>query len=121
MRNYTFIHPDPELKNNLMAFGFECGEGWYPLIFELFDKVQDLIDKTSEYAILEVVQVKEKWGSLRVYWNFYYKEIEDLTKIYEDESFKVCEKCGSKENVTMHVIHGWYTTICDGCYNKREK
>ena len=50
MKDYTFIRPDPYLQNNLMAFGFECGTGWHPLIIELFDKLQEIIDKNPELS-----------------------------------------------------------------------
>ena len=40
---YWFFKPDPNLQNNLIAFGFECGSGWYSLIDELCLKIQNII------------------------------------------------------------------------------
>ena len=117
MKNYTFIRPDPELQNNLMAFGFECGKGWYPLIIELFDKIQEIVDNNPEYADLEVLQVKEKWGWLTIYWNYYWEEIENLTDEYQEKSLHICERCGGEENVSMRNHHGWYVTLCQNCEN----
>ncbi len=62
------INPDPTMKNNLMAFGWECLEGWYPLIQELID-ILVKIDKPD----FELLQVKEKYGC-------YDSETEVLTK-----------------------------------------
>lgn len=110
MKQYSFIKPDAKLQNNLMAFGYECGEGWYPLIEELFDKIQELVNINSEYSDLEVVQVKEKFGTLRVYLNYYYPEIENLINEYEEKSAHICEVCGRKGKVCVHNF--WYKTVC---------
>lgn len=115
MNKYTFIKPDPALQNNLMAFGFECGKGWYPLIEELFDELQEKINNNPEYSDFKIVQVKEKWARLTIYGNHYYKELEDLISEYENKSLTVCERCGSTENVSTEKIKGWYTTICKSC------
>jgi hypothetical protein len=67
LNKYSIINPDPTLRNNLMAFGIEAEKGWYPLIIELLDKIQSIVDANPEYIDLQVVQIKEKFGSLRVY------------------------------------------------------
>ena len=45
MKKYSICKPDPTLKNNLLAFGFECNRGWLPLIYELLDKLQVIEDR----------------------------------------------------------------------------
>ena len=81
MRKYTIIDPDPTLQNNLMAFEFETGKGWFPMIMELMDKIQDIVDVNPEYKDLRVAQVKEKFGC-------YDEETEVLTyngwKLFKD-------------------------------------
>ena len=119
MKQYTFIKPDPTLQNNLMDFGFECGPGWYPLIEELFDKMQDMVDKNPILSDLEVLQVKEKWGSLTIYLSYYFPEVEKLINEYEEKSLAICEKCGSQDQVDMRNIHGWYTTLCQKCFESK--
>ena len=89
-KKYTIIKPDPDLKNNLMAFGFDIGKGWMPLLIEMLDKIQMLVNNKPEYADVEIVQVKEKYGALCVYLNYYYKEIEELIKEYEEKSCYIC-------------------------------
>ena len=95
-KKYTIIKPDPDLKNNLMAMGFDIGKGWAPLLIELLDKIQMLVNNNPEYADVEIVQVKEKYGELCVYLNYYYKEIEDIIDEYEEKSCYICEVCGKK-------------------------
>jgi len=114
LKKYTIIQPDPTLRNNLMAFGFEIGEGWMSLVIELLDKIQHLVDNNPEYSGLQVIQVKEKYGSLRVYLNYYYKEIEDIISEYEEKSCYICEECGEKGEIRN--INNWYTALCDKHY-----
>lgn len=50
---------------NLMNGGFECGDGWFNLIYELSKKIEEQNDKIADpndYFI--AMQVKEKYGSL---------------------------------------------------------
>lgn len=85
MKEYSFINPDPTLKNNLMSFGCECGDGWLNLLEELFDELQNLVDNVEGHKALEVIQVKEKWGC-------YDEETEVLTdngwKFFKNVTFK---------------------------------
>lgn len=117
LKKYTIIQPDPTLRNNLMAFGFEIGEGWMSLVIELLDKIQHLVDNNPEYSDLQILQIKEKYSQLRVYLNYYYKEIEDLIDEYEEKSAYICEVCGDEG--IIRDLHGWYTTLCDKHYQER--
>lgn len=114
-RHYTIINPDPTFENNLMVFGFMCGPGWYPLIYELLDKLQDIVDEQK--LDIEVVEIKEKYGGLRVYLSSYTDEIEALTEEYKERSYTICENCGDPGS--LRVIRGWYQTLCDECAEKR--
>jgi hypothetical protein len=114
LKKYTIIQPDPTLRNNLMVFGFEIGEGWMSLVIELLDKIQHLVDNNPEYSGLQVIQVKEKFAQLRVYLNYYYKEIEDIISEYEEKSCYICEECGEKGEIRN--INNWYTALCDKHY-----
>jgi len=83
------------------------GAGWSKLINNLYDaKPKDVV----------VIQVKEKYASLRFYvtsapdWYF------DLIDHYEDMSSKICEVCG-KPGYTREY-KGWLDTFCDECNDK---
>lgn len=120
MKEYTFIRSDPTLQNNLMAFGFECGEGWYPLIIECFDELQEIVDNNPEFENFEIVQVKEKYGQLTIYSGYSWDIFDDILDEYMEKSLHVCEWCGTLENVDMKVWHGWYSTLCDNCFEKNK-
>jgi len=117
MRNYTIINVDPTLQNNLMAFGFECDKGWHPMIIELLDKIQDMVNNNpEEYLDLRIMQIKEKFGGLRVYTNFYDEDIELLLSEYEEKSNTICEICGRPGELREN--HFWLKTLCDKCNEK---
>ena len=109
---YTIIDPDPTLQRNLMAFGFECGKGWYPLIKELLDKLQVIADSGHDF---EVTQIKSKFGGLRVYVSGAPQEVFDLIDEYEAKSFTICEICGKPGK--LRNLNGWYSTLCEHDYN----
>jgi hypothetical protein len=117
MKKYTFIHPDPTLQNNLMAFGLECDQGWYPLIEELFDKIQDFIDANPKWSDLELLQVKEKFGELCVYTSGTCDEILDMIDAYAKKSIHICEVCG-KPGTLQDIGGHWYKTICKECLKR---
>lgn len=116
-KEYSFIKPDYTLRNNLMAFGWECDLGWYPLLTELFDKMEEVVKKSPEiYKDFQVQQVKEKWGELRIYCSWYRSEIEALIDECNDKCAVTCEICG-KEGSMKERYH-WYKTLCQECYDK---
>ena len=117
MKRYSIIEPDPTLRNNLMAFGFEVGNGWKPLVIELLDKIQKIVDENLEYSELRVLQVKSKYASLRVYLNYYFEEIEKLIDEYEEKSAHICEVCGKKGE--ERNINNWYTVLCAKHYKEQ--
>ena len=95
-------------------FGAECGKGWKCLYVPIIEWIKNYnVNKDKEQQI-EIHQIKEKFGGLRFYCNFYTDELKEMIRNAEQESFRVCEFCGTKENVG-HTISGWYTTCCEKC------
>lgn len=115
-KKYTIINPDYSLQNNLMAFGFDCDKGWHPMIYELLDKIQAFVDANPEFADLQILQIKEKYASLRVYVSQYPKEIADLVDEYENKSLETCELCGKSGKVRS--CGHWYKTLCEEHYEE---
>lgn len=104
------------LKWPYELFGVECGKGWYKLldpIFEYVEKYNNEVAKGEEEKIT-FLQIKEKFGGLRVYTNFVTDELRELIDKAEDESYKTCEICGSVEDVGT-AYEGWLVTECHSC------
>lgn len=116
-KKYTIIKPDPTLQNNLMAWGFMCDAGWHPMIHELLDKIQAIVDR--EGYDFRVTEIKEKFGGLRVYMDCETEEISRLIREYEQKSFSICEVCG--ESGKTRDLNGWYKTLCNKCYLKERE
>jgi hypothetical protein len=101
------------LTESLMPFGFECGDGWFDLLYELCTNIQ----KANPPEEFEVVQVKEKYGTLRFYVSSFTDEIDDLISNAERKSGSICESCGGKGE--LRGI-GWIQTLCDKCNERYE-
>jgi hypothetical protein len=80
------------------------GKGWAPLINRVFDKLETI--KGS----IKIVQVKEKWGGLRIYTDYSNKELDKVIYDAEHESLEVCEVCGQSGKLRGK---SWYYTSCD--------
>jgi hypothetical protein len=106
------INPDPTLQNNLMAFGWECNKGWYPLIQELIDELNKLPEE------IEVLQVKEKYGTLRFYVSSASEKAYAIIDEYETFSSHICEICGEFWTSKERISHGWIKTLCNECAKK---
>lgn len=88
---------------------FECGIGWYDILDGLFSKIKDLGLPSGEYGPLKVDQIKEKFGTLRVYMNYYDERVESLIDAAEVESARTCEYCGKEGDLDSR---GWWKTVC---------
>ena len=101
-------------QQSCMAFGCECGNGWYNILNELFEAL-------SKYDDIILAQVKEKFGGLRVYIHGapvdVSKEVHKLIDNAEEKSFTVCEMCGKEGTLRGD---GWMVTLCESCNEKRE-
>lgn len=98
-------------------FGVECGEGWFGLIQPVLDYIEKYNSDKEENDKITIDQIKEKWGSLRIYTNFYTEELEKLIEEAELESLKTCELCGSREDIGTKYV-GWQMTLCRNCTQK---
>lgn len=104
-----------------IEFGIECGKGWYWLLDNLLETISNYIE--NNYSKLscpiKIVQIKEKFGGLRFYYDGGDDMIRGMVLFAEDLSYKICETCGS----TKEVFHtsGWIKTICKKCYEANKK
>ena len=105
------------MDKTAMCWGFECGDGWFDILWEASSKLEPLIKKWVEENPDEeyhpcASQIKEKYGTLRFYMNFATEEMYEITEKAETESETACEECGS---IGKTEGPGWYRTLCEGC------
>lgn len=98
----------------MLELHYECDSGWSDLIHG-FLTIVSMLD--VEKAII-VQQIKEKFGSLRIYLFNETEEIARLRQVVEAESSRICEVCGSYEG-RKRSTNGWLKTICSECDDDR--
>jgi hypothetical protein len=117
-----------------MAFGIECGNGWYRLISRLCKHIDGLVEwvnRIEPTAKFEVIafQVKEKYGTLRFYVDFRFDpelpteimkrvngimdRISGAIDFAESMSGTICEECG--QNGEINRSEAWMRCRCRSC------
>lgn len=115
VKRFKFYHVDKPLTESLMAFLFECDNGWFNIIWDLSEKIEKILQKSENDYLkkyFEVVQVKEKYGALSFYTSIANDEILDEINNAEKKSIKTCEVCGDKGELTGTI---WFKTLCEKC------
>ena len=116
-----------DTKEPFELFGYECGPGWFPIIKEAKQLIDEWNKEHNDGADswggekLKFVQVKEKWGELCLYLNFYPDGIFEKILALQMKSLKYCEQCGSDKDVKTDWTHHWLMTLCPECRWKEEK
>ena len=98
-------------------FGIECGDGWKGLIEPIMEYINNYNKDKKEEDKIIIFQIKEKFGGLRFYVDHGNEELHNMIDKAEEESYHVCEYCGSKEDVGQ-TANGWITTLCHNCVKK---
>lgn len=110
-----------DMKQTAMCWGFDVGDGWFDLIYKLSQDLKPLAIKyNKEYGPeykFAVVQVKEKFGTLRYYINAGTDEIHDLIFEAENKSEIICEICGQPGMINKGP---WYMVRCKEHWPKGE-
>lgn len=88
-----------------MAWGIECGDGWFDLLREVCLTVQSAED-------FRFTQVKEKYGGLRLYHQGGGDFEEGVIAMAERASYMTCERCGNRGRPNDK---GWIATLCTSC------
>ena len=110
----VFGTPPYDPMKSLMCFGFDCGEGWYPIIEDLAEKINEIVERDNLEDFC-VVQVKEKFGSLTIYCRAETDEIHSLINEAERKSTSTCEICGAPGSM---ITKGWISVLCDDCRSR---
>jgi hypothetical protein len=116
-----FANRNGDPKETLMCWGFECGDGWYPIINTLCSEIQSRIDWNNknvdngygnykEIKQVVAVQIKEKFGGLRFYYEGGDDHIHGMVRMAENWASTTCEICGNPGQ-TRHGF--WIKTLCD--------
>ena len=96
-------------KHSFSLFGIEHGYGWFGLTLPIIKEIR-LYNNINSDNQIHIDQIKEKFGSLRIYVSGEPDYMDAMIKKAEYESEHICEVCGARgEN---EAIDGWYRTLC---------
>lgn len=125
---FEFFYPETGIQESLMSFGFECADGWFDLIWKLCENIEKELEKEepkekTKHLLkgrghFEVVQVKEKFGTLRFYSHGSTDKIHELIQEAENKSEVTCEGCGNPGE--RRNMNNWIKTLCSKCAKKRD-
>lgn len=117
VKRYPLIFSDynKPMSETLIGFGCEVNRGWYNLLNSLFSELEGIAKlqlEGGENNYIKLSQVKEKFGSLRIYTRNYNKQVQDIINRYEKQSGKTCESCGSHGEI---IGEGYVLCLCKKC------
>ena len=125
--NHPIIFKDygGDITQTCMGWGVCCGDGWFTLINELCNKIENTTIGTGLSVV--ATQIKEKFGGLRFYYRYeenntiitntrsnevHKNIISSYVEEAERSSYKICERCGNKGK---KITGGWIRTLCPVC------
>lgn len=123
VKKYPIIFEDygGEVSKTGMAFGIQCGDGWYFIIDMLCLTIKRICEKSN--IKVKAFQIKEKFGRLCFYIQSDNIDTNICPEIYAVIEFasslssQVCEVCGSTKDV-IQTGH-WIMTRCSECLSKQ--
>lgn len=100
-------------REELLSECYDYGlpSGWVSRVEQALDELCDLGLKG-----LRVVQVKEKFGGLRIYANGVNDDVNRIIQAAEHDCWDICEDCGAPAQA--REIRGWMVTLCKACEQK---
>ena len=92
----TWFNVNGDARHSLTPFRFQCGVGWYKILWRLCVDMEPLVAELEQETgeSFEVVQVKEKLGTLRFYVSHHSDAINERIADASKESSRTCEVCG---------------------------
>ena len=106
--DFNSLFANRDNRHSPMVFGIECGDGWHNIIRAACKEI-------AEHECLQPFvfsQVKEKFGTLRLYHDGGDSFCDGVVEMAEAMSAVTCERCGSPGTPNDA---GWISTLCEGC------
>lgn len=92
------------------------GKGWHPLLECLFSYLKNN-EKNPKLLDTRIVQVKEKFGGLRIYAHACPDYTQGIITGLELASEHICEDCGNAGSIRgSRAGRTWIRTLCNSCH-----
>lgn len=105
----------------LITNGINVGDGWYNILDILFKSFISYLKELEQNSVgtpsIQIWDIKEKFGGLRIYYTTSSEEptleivIYRLVSMAEQLSMRTCEDCGKPGEIINQ--NGWYRTQCN--------
>lgn len=100
-------------------------EGWWKAFGEqMCDELLEILKEGNCVGAYSIIEIKEKWGSLRWFGGFGFNEVsksvwnkyDEWLDKYEELSEKTCIRCGKP---ATHFTRGWIVPVCSSCDDEK--
>lgn len=81
-------------------------DGWCNILWKLLS----VVEHNNPPSDFKILQVKEKFGTLRIYCSNSTPEIDKFIMATEIQSGKICEQCGMPGELRKRM---WVKTLCE--------
>ena len=101
-------------------------DGWKKIALVHFQAIKKILENNNALPYLKIIEVKEKYGRLRIYYHFpncpiyeqnkrWLDDIDRQFDMLEKDSWNICINCGKP---AKFETGGWITPICEDCKEK---
>lgn len=90
--------------------GMAIGPGWFKIIESLLSNIRNHTDWKKDCTPVTIIQIKEKFGGLRVYYSGGDDTVRGLVTMAESWAHGTCQECGECGTLRPGV---WLRTLCD--------
>jgi Zn finger protein HypA/HybF involved in hydrogenase expression len=95
---------------------YDWPSGWDDIVVQL---IKDLQEEIRAPNYVQLVQIKEKFGQLRILFHEGTDSMKEKIKVAEEKSRMVCQQCGAPGG-EFSQGHRYYT-LCPDCATAYEK
>jgi ribosomal protein L37AE/L43A len=117
IEDYPYLHPRDMHGNLVEDYDFDylegeldLPEGWLDLFLQCCEDLKEPLEKAGLLYSFKFLQIKEKFGAMRIYAPSPTEEVRDILAKYEFISRQVCCVCGKPATTTTK---GWTCPYCD--------
>lgn len=110
IKNHRWLMPSK------MMF-YDWPEGWDQIIVKLVEDLEKIA--WDHYLKLHIMQIKQKFGKLRVLHDNANDEAKERIEAAEEESTRTCQICGAEGKEWESPSHR-FSTLCQSCIENQE-
>lgn len=114
------MRPRTDKVNPAFEYGYTMldfvPQGWKALFLRLCEDIRAGIENTDDYHTFRFIDIKEKYGMLRMQADGGNKKTDELMEQCEKASQRTCVNCGK---AAKRIGMGRISPYCDDCFNKR--